>query len=464
MLRFLFLCLTLVACSDARDVGLCAGEPCRTSIATEADWAAVSQTSTGARCDLVAETKYLTPATEGAALPATVYQDVKVHRFHLGFLQAVLDAFYPGINAQQYAALVQRRATRELWGGAIYQVTDAGGATLGYAFDVIVDPTVWEEQLTADDVRAVHARLSTSFSLPLAYAPTEEQAISLARSFESELAFAVYLPRGCEPAGMCEEGDRCLTVPAPVTLCGVFAEGRSVQAEHDVKVQVTMPAQTVGFPRTGIASATLFDGGSFGPDRTPLVPVGEGRYEASSYFQTLQAGDDRIEVRFDLQADQTTFEEPWITQGLYVNGTVNGSLEYDDALRLSSCTYEPLTLWHADGTLAGGDGFQLRYRHEIPFAGSGPLQLTGATVTLGGQTVTVDDYFQLVYAGVHHNWDNQFWVLFDEPLPYQGHDVFGLWVDEAEYTCCPLDGVYTLGPTLEKLDTLSVEGYSITAQ
>lgn len=71
----------------------------------------------------------------------------------------------------------------------------------------------------------------------------------------------------------------------------------------------------------------------------------------------------------------------------------------------------------------------------------------------------MDDYYRLVYAGVHHNWDNQFWVLFDAPVTHMGHPIYGLWIDEADFRCCRVDGIYTLDQNLRKLDTLTVESY-----
>ena len=69
------------------------------------------------------------------------------------------------------------------------------------------------------------------------------------------------------------------------------------------------------------------------------------------------------------------------------------------------------------------------------------------------------DYFQLTYAGQHHNWDNQFVVLFDQPLTYLGHDVYGIWIDEPGTTCCPVDSIFTVDQNHQKLDQLEVLGY-----
>ena len=104
--------------------------------------------------------------------------------------------------------------------------------------------------------------------------------------------------------------------------------------------------------------------------------------------------------------------------------------------------------------------FGLDVRYQPPFAGSGPLFPTRGEVTLGTTTTIVDDYFRLVYAGEHHNWNNQFWVLFDAPLTYQGHAVHGVWLDEAAFNS-ELDGVYTLDAARRPLDTLTATSYVV---
>lgn len=455
--------------------GLCAGQPCLLAIETTGDWAQVADDSTE-RCDLDQVTKYLTPATTGAALQQTVYQDVKVHRFHLEFMRAVLGDCFGGLPTDTYYALVQRRATREYWAGTIFRVTD-GVATVGYGFDVIIDPTEQTEQLAEAEIQAIGDQLAETFGLELGYAPISAGAIERARDFTA-LTFPVHLPRAC-PGKSCDDpAANCLTVPQGARTCGVFAEGRTIEQEHARLVELDFIAGAWDLPATdATVPMTLISGGELGPDRVAVTSAGEGsmlvedqgdwiRY---TYTQQLEAGSDVIDVRWELSlqdgaGQQVTLEEPWISEMLYMFGTINDSQQYEDRLDLASCTYEGLEEFHATASLAGGDGFTLEVRHRLPFAGSGPMNIVGADVTLGGQNVVVDDYFRLVYAGEHHNWNNQFWVLFGAPVQYDGHPVYGLWVDEAAHTCCPVDGIYTLDENLQQLDTLTVLDYSFAQQ
>jgi hypothetical protein len=457
---------------DGAAGGPCDGRACVAAIATEADWAAVSAASE-LRCDIDAEGKFLMPATSAASFQHTVYQDVNRHRLHLEFMQRELTEYFGGLQAQQYYALVQRRATREYWAGALFRMT-VDGETVGYAFDVIVDPTSEAEQLEAEELEAIHDQLAETFALPLGYAP--QSAIALDRARGMALSFPLYLPDACAVERCADPTASCVVVPAETPVCGAFAEGRSIQAEHASQVRLRMAAGEWKLPAAGDApvAATLFLGGEYGPDRVALVPEGAGEWTHDraggsprhAYAQTLRAGADVIDVRWELYLGdgpgvQVTVAEPWLTESFFASGAKNGGEVYpDDHLQLGSCTRPSLDLYRATGTLAGGDGFTIDVRYRIPGAGSGPLAPVAADVTLGGASVHVEDYFQLVYAGEHHNWNNQYWVLFAEPLTYAGHPVRGLWIDEAAYTCCPVDGIYTLGEDLAALDTLTVVDYS----
>ncbi len=48
------------------------------------------------------------------------------------------------------------------------------------------------------------------------------------------------------------------------------------------------------------------------------------------------------------------------------------------------------------------------------------------------------------------------------PRPPPRNPVHGLWIDEAPYSCCPVDGVRTLDANLDPLDTLTVTSYAIS--
>jgi hypothetical protein len=454
------------------DLTLCAGKPCLTSIDDEADWTRVTAPYAGNRCDFSEDGKYIAPATASAALQEIVFQDVEVHRLHLDFMTQELPQFFGGLSPQMYQALVQRRATRQYWAGSVYRLVDEFGATEGYGFDVIIDPTNYDEELTEAEVGAIEALLETKFHLPLVYAPTMPESIYIARNFTTVEA---HFSRACQFVTCPNAGVDCVVVPTAVSLCGHFMEGRTIQVEHAQKAKLAAAAGTYDLPRAPgeYQVPAIFGSGELGPTRIPIAPASAnatytvtdyGSWVAHDYTQAFTAGTHTVEMMWQLQLPQEgggfLLEEPHISRNVWASATVDGSTQYDDMIGLSSCTATDLEHWRIDGAMPGGDSFAIDFQYMPPAAGSGPLFPTRGRVTLGGQTADVTDYYDLVYAGEHHNWNNQYWVLFDTPLTYLGHPVHGLWLDEAAYMS-ELDAAYTLDAAHQPLDTLTVTSYEV---
>jgi len=454
------------------DTTLCAGRPCLTEIRDLTDWTAVSAGYAGQRCDFVEDGKYLAPATAAATLPEIVFQDVEVHRLHLDFMTQVLPEYFGGLTPQAYQALVQHRATRAYWAGALYRLVDEAGATEGYAFDVITDPTNWDEELTEIEVGEVKALLETRFHLPLVYAPTTENAIATARAFT---AVPTHFSRACQFVTCATAGVDCIEVPTSVPLCGRFMEGRTIQTEYARRARLTANAGTYDLPRElgSHVVPAIFGAGELGPTRIPITPASAtatytvtdyGPYRGHDYVQAFVAGTHTIELGWSVSLPEAggglLLAEPYISRNVWASAALDGSTLYDDLIALSSCTSADLQHWRVDGAMAGGDGFAIDFQYEPPAAGSGPLFPTRGRVTLGGQTATVTDYFGLAYAGEHHNWNNQYWVVFDAPLTYLGHAIHGLWLDETPYQS-QLESAHTLDASLQPLDLLAVTSYAV---
>jgi hypothetical protein len=455
--------------------GLCAGRPCRTSITTEADWAAVSAPHTSRRCELTEDSKYLAPATASAALQEVVFQDVKAHRFHLDFMTQALPEIFGGLSPQQYQAMVQRRATRQYWAGALYRIVDVNGTTTGYGFDIIVDPTLWEEHATEDEVLAIKALLEAQFHLPLVYAPTEPEAVY--RSYDFERVEHL-VPRACEVIACTDPSSDCVDVPTPVELCAHFMEGRTIAVEHARKARLSAVPGEYVLPRT-VGTHTvpaIFGSGTFGPERLAIAPAGTtglyevtdiGQFRQRRYRQTFTVGGTRSmelswEIRLPAEGGGFLLAEPHIFDHVWASATLDGSQQWEDMMQLSTCTGETLDPYRISGTIggAGGGSFRIDFRYLPPAAGSGPVFPTSAQVTLGGATTNVNDYFRIVYAGEHHNWNNQHWILFGAPVTYAGHDIYGVWLDEEPYQW-RLESAFTLGPLLQPLDPLVITDYTV---
>ncbi|MBA3818014.1 MAG: hypothetical protein H0X17_03935 [Deltaproteobacteria bacterium] len=455
---------------DPRDTGLCADRPCRTSITTADDWGAVSAAHTGARCDFGEDTKYLAPATTAAALQEVVFHDVKTHRLHVDFMTQVLTEYFGGLPQQMYQELVQRRATRQYWAGAVFRIHDATGVVIGYGFDVIVDPTAPDERLTEDEILRIETLLETRFALPLVYAPTTRDAIEDSSAFTRVIP---HLPRACNVVACEDPAKDCIQIPSAVSLCGQFMEGRTVAVEYARKARLAAVPGTYELPRA-VGTHTvpaLFGTGELGPSRLAITPTaGSARYEVSTsngytsrrYRQAFRAGTQSLQLEWSVALPEAgggfQLAEPHVQGRVQAIAAIDGSQDYNDLVMLSSCAATSLDAFRVRGTLPAGDGFTIELRHQVPMAGSGPLFVTRGEVTLGGQTAVVSDYFNLVYAGEHHNWNNQYWVLFDAPLTYAGHPVYGLWLDQEEYGPT-LEAAWTLGANRQPLDALTVSNY-----
>jgi hypothetical protein len=441
--------------------GICENRPCLTSVGTIEEWAFVSGPARAAsRCDLTQETLFILPINAGTAIEETIYIDAGLFENVYFFLQTHLSTQLANLDPDVFYDLFEAGGTREYWTGRIFR-TEEGD----FAFDLTLD-FYFGQPPDAAALEQIRTQLMESFGFTLKYAPQSLGAISMAEQFQNP-PFEVLLPVPCAGEGCSDPNAFCAVIPQGTELCGHFAEGRDVPGELDAKIRLQVAPGSYEIPRqVGTMPMHLFTGGTYGIDRIPIDASAEGLLTVRdfgggslsySYAQTLTAGADTIELTWEL--GDFVYREPRLTQaGAY--GIVNNSQMFPDGQIIAgSCTASDLHLYFAEGQLANGDSFRFSYRHQIPFAGSGPLFLTGAQVTLGGGMAIVRDYFQLTYAGEHHNWNNQFLILFDQPLTYLGHDVYGIWIDEPGFQCCPVDSIYTVDQNHQKLDQLEVLGY-----
>jgi hypothetical protein len=265
-------------------------------------------------------------------------------------------------------------------------------------------------------------------------------------------------------------------VPAALSVCGHFWEGRSLVAERARKARVAVNVGDIELPHAPgtYAVPALFGVGELGPAHAPITPAAAtARYQVIEhpnqiveriYTQAYATPDGPIELRwqFYLQAAGLgfRFEEPYVTDFFDAILGDPAAASGDQLTLLGSCQPDSLEPWRLRGDLADGGRFQLDFRHRQPQAGSGPLFPTRGEVTLDGQTVVVDDYFRVIYAGEHHNWNNNYWILFAAPITYRGHAVHGVWIDQTA-TGAELEVATTLDAAQQPLDTLAVTRYVV---
>lgn len=234
-----------------------------------------------------------------------------------------------------------------------------------------------------------------------------------------------------------------LEIPAGTTACGVFADGRSPEGELMHKSQVSLIPGTHLLPSdTGIFSLDLMEEVLFGPSQKKLESITAGRFERDFstgidgkvvytfiYKQTFRlAGGElfKIEIRFpnfealDGEAVEKTLilDDAFMTDRLVMSRSVEG--ESNTLVRYSSCNYETIPLWDIRAELEDGSTMRLEERFREPTSGSSPANLMAATLNLSGVEVEIRDYWQLVYAALHHNFNPQYWMMLTSPLDVPG--------------------------------------------
>lgn len=443
----------------------CAVGGCRERITSDAEFESLSRLSPDGACQFDRELWIVLPASATSPLQATYYVDANRYPQVIDFVRGALGARYGALDVEAYFRAFEREDTREQQVGRIRRLTPVTGQPVQYAFDLIGSEHFTAEPLTVPEIQALIDQLGRTFGLPLGYAPGLAGAIRSARALTNP-TFALHLPALC-PTEACPAGaGPCLILPDDGELCGQFVDNRSIDEERAQQMRVQLAPGNHRL--TQGARLPMIVGGTFGPSRAPILINELGRVLTQdvggmtywSIEQPAIVGGQPLVLRLDIPSasEPLVLREPFIDHGV-LYGSIAAGTPAESVVHLSSCTASTIPRYYAEADLGGGDRLRLEYRHNVPFAGSGRLLPTRADVVLGGQRVTVTEYFGLVYAGVHHNWNNQFQILFEAPVTFRGHDVYGLWIDEPDTTCCPVDSIRTLDARGRPLDTLTTLGY-----
>ena len=229
-----------------------------------------------------------------------------------------------------------------------------------------------------------------------------------------------------------------LVVPASTTVCGVWNESRDLRTEYHLLTQVDLVPGTILLPLDySETEADLIEELRFGPDRVVGVPQARGRFFPSTqgnsyrFEQPFLVGSIPVTLRMESlfysgSSPVQTMDERFITDHSMFYGGADLGGPYEEFLQYASCSYSLLPLWNIDVRLEGGRRVFLQLRHQPPMAGSGPARLVFGQAWLSEGDVVQNDYWKLVYSAEHHNWNEKFWILFDEPLG----EVHGIGISE----------------------------------
>ena len=94
---------------------------------------------------------------------------------------------------------------------------------------------------------------------------------------------------------------------------------------------------------------------------------------------------------------------------------MEGSLDGEPVVAYSSCSYSSFPEWTVEVETDEGTSVRLseRFQPSENDLGTGRAALVRAELSIGGDTLVVTDYWQLVYSARRHNRDVRYWVVLE---------------------------------------------------
>jgi len=235
-----------------------------------------------------------------------------------------------------------------------------------------------------------------------------------------------------------------IEVPPATAACGLWEEFRHPDDEYRLKARLHFREGSIALPlRAGMVLAPLVELLELGPDRIPLEPINSGVLAIAdaaqgpgpvqhrwSFDQDFDAGGAVLRLSADfffssvggvpevgvIVIGEDLFRFERAVHGAFLGP--DGSLV--DTLRFGSCTYPTLPLWEISADFGNGNRALFHERYEEPFAGSGPANVVRGEVWLGDLHAVETSYWKLVYGADHHNWNEEFRIIFDAPREVLG--------------------------------------------
>jgi hypothetical protein len=230
-----------------------------------------------------------------------------------------------------------------------------------------------------------------------------------------------------------------LIIPPGSSLHTVFCEGRTWQEEYQMQGRIDLVPGAYVLPRTeGPLEGDLVAGVVFGPDQIPAQVNGPGSFEAISYYGSWQylfrqeylLGNEPYHLQVMIWFESYFWENGWPAQ-VTLEGefaatwcTARADLGASSGWceeRQNFCFHDLSMMPGVDhqGTTASGDQVLVEIRHAraCQVAGNtGCEEVDRAELSLGGVQRVVDDPAALIYSAGHHNVDQKYLLLLDEPI------------------------------------------------
>ncbi len=262
-----------------------------------------------------------------------------------------------------------------------------------------------------------------------------------------------------------------LNIPEDTVVCGVFQEGRTLREEYELLSMIYFLPGLYEIPLiTGSHPLNLIQRFEFGPERRIAEPMGQGSVQVEitdgiqanarlKYEQDFDVDGTVISLLIDNlwitindgqpEKEELIFNEPFLSLDLYMLAQMKVGFK-TVFLKFASVGYDSLPLYRLSLSLEAGQSIQLYQRWLPPLAGSGPANLVFAMGDIHEGTTIQTDYWSLVYAAEHHNWNERFWMLFDSPMD----GAYGIAVLTEDFPSRA--EVYTLDENFEPLRQIEV--------
>ena len=235
------------------------------------------------------------------------------------------------------------------------------------------------------------------------------------------------------------ESSFLLIIPPGSSLYTVFCEGRTWQDEYQMQGRVDLlPGAYVLVRNEGSFDGELVAGAVFGPDHIPAQVNGPGSFEAVSYYGSWQylfrqeylLGTEpyRLQVTIWFESyfwedgwpDQATLEGEFAAAWCWARADLGAGSGWCEE-RQTFCFYDLSMMAGVDhqGTTASGDQVLVEIRHAqaCQVAGNtGCEKVDRAELSLGGAGRVLSDPAALIYSAGHHNMDQKYLLLLDEPI------------------------------------------------
>lgn len=222
-----------------------------------------------------------------------------------------------------------------------------------------------------------------------------------------------------------------VVVPEGTTVCGVFSEFRrsSLEREYSVLSRATLIPGRIELPgRVGNIPGDFIEEIRIGPRQTLAEPVGQGQFVVRAIpdlpmHYNLKFEQDfgvegetlRVQVSFPTfqteHKDEVVVDEDLLSFAWNMTGVMGGEM-----VRWKSCALPIFPEFQSRFRAETGETAVLTTRHQPLLVGTGEENLFAARVSLGGKPQVQTDYWKLVYAAFHHNWDRRYLAFLPEPV------------------------------------------------